>query len=74
MPAAGVTYSIADGDRGFHGHNMGQAMEPQLASVLTPRERMGQITAERLLARLRGEVVTPRMVDVGFTISAGGSI
>ncbi|CAH0260929.1 HTH-type transcriptional regulator GntR [Rahnella aquatilis] len=59
---------------GFHGHNMGQAMEPPLASVLTPRERMGQISAERLLARLRGEEVVPRMVDVGFTISAGGSI
>lgn len=59
---------------GFHGHDMGQAMEPKLASVLTPRERMGQITAERLLARLRGEEVVPRMVDVGFTISPGGSI
>lgn len=29
---------------------------------------MGQIGAERLLARLRGEGVTPQMVDVGFTI------
>ncbi|QCR34723.1 gluconate operon transcriptional repressor GntR [Nissabacter sp. SGAir0207] len=59
---------------GFHGHDIGQAMEPRLASVVTPRERMGQIGAERLLARLRGESVTPRMVDVGFTLSPGGSI
>ncbi|QET00138.1 gluconate operon transcriptional repressor GntR [Yersinia pseudotuberculosis] len=59
---------------GFHGHDIGQSMVPKLASVLTPRERMGQIGAERLLARLRGEVVTPQMVDVGFTILPGGSI
>ncbi|MBZ4209339.1 substrate-binding domain-containing protein, partial [Klebsiella aerogenes] len=48
---------------GFHGHDIGQVMVPKLASVLTPRERMGQIGAERLLARLRGETVCPRMVD-----------
>ncbi|MDU6411463.1 MAG: gluconate operon transcriptional repressor GntR [Yersiniaceae bacterium] len=59
---------------GFHGHDIGQSMEPRLASVLTPREKMGQIGAERLLARLRGENVTPRMIDVGFTLSPGGSI
>jgi LacI family gluconate utilization system Gnt-I transcriptional repressor len=40
---------------GFHGHDIGQVMEPRLASVLTPRERMGRIGAERLLARIRGE-------------------
>ena len=59
---------------GFHGHDIGQVMVPKLASVLTPRERMGQIGAERLLARLRGETVCPRMVDVGFTVIPGGSI
>lgn len=26
---------------GFHGHNVGQVMQPQLASVLTSRERYG---------------------------------
>ena len=59
---------------GFHGHDIGQVMEPRLASVLTPRERMGRIGAERLLARIRGEIVTPRMLDLGFTLSPGGSI
>ncbi|CAI1111918.1 Gluconate utilization system GNT-I transcriptional repressor [Serratia rubidaea] len=59
---------------GFHGHDIGQVMMPKLASVLTPRETMGQIGAERLLARLRGETVSPAMVDVGFTIIPGGSI
>jgi len=59
---------------GFHGHDIGQVMEPRLASVLTPRERMGRIGAERLLARIRGEAVTPKMLDLGFTLSPGGSI
>ena len=62
------------GDCGFHGHDIGQVMEPRLASVLTPRERMGRIGAERLLARIRGETVTPKMLDLGFTLSPGGSI
>nr|VUD25279.1 Gluconate utilization system Gnt-I transcriptional repressor [Salmonella sp. NCTC 7297] len=56
---------------GFHGHDIGQVMEPRLASVLTPRERMGSIGAERLLARIRGETVTPKMLDLGFTLSPG---
>ena len=59
---------------GFHGHDIGQVMEPRLASVLTPRERMGRIGAERLLARIRGETITPKMLDLGFTLSPGGSI
>lgn len=59
---------------GFHGHDIGQSMEPKLTSVLTPREKMGQIAAERLLARLRGETVTPKMLDLGFTLLRGGSI
>jgi len=59
---------------GFHGHDIGQVMEPRLASVLTPRERMGRIGAERLLARIRGETVTPALLDLGFTLSTGGSL
>ncbi|WP_413739038.1 gluconate operon transcriptional repressor GntR [Sodalis sp. RH21] len=59
---------------GFHGHDIGQTMHPKLASVLTPREDMGRIGAERLLARLRGEKIDPAKVDVGFTLMAGDSI
>ncbi|WP_044644045.1 4-alpha-glucanotransferase, partial [Klebsiella variicola] len=40
----------------------------------SPRERMGRIGAERLLARIRGEAITPKMLDLGFTLSPGGSI
>ena len=59
---------------GFHGHDIGQVMEPRLASVLSTHERMGRIGAERLLARIRGEAITPKMLDLGFTLSPGGSI
>ncbi|WP_213992989.1 gluconate operon transcriptional repressor GntR [Sodalis sp. dw_96] len=59
---------------GFHGHDIGQVMQPKLASVLTPREEMGRLSAEKLLARLRGEVVDPVKVDLGFTLLAGESI
>lgn len=62
------------GIAGFHGHDIGQAMVPRLSSVLTPRERMGEIGAERLLARLRGEQITPAVEDVGFTLLAGESL
>ncbi|KAA8996418.1 gluconate operon transcriptional repressor GntR [Affinibrenneria salicis] len=59
---------------GFHGHDIGQAMRPRLASVLTPRERMGRIGTERLFARLRGEPVDAAMVDIGFTLLDGESL
>lgn len=59
---------------GFHGHDVGQAMRPRLASVLTPREDMGRLSAEKLLARLRGETVEPLKTDVGFTLLPGDSI
>ena len=59
---------------GFHGHDITQVVTPELATVLTPREKMGQISASLLLARIRGEQTGPQQVDVGFTISEGGSI
>ncbi len=62
------------GVAGFHGHDIGRVMQPKLASVLTPREKMGKVGAEILLSRLRGEPVPSRVVDVGFTLIAGDSI
>jgi len=47
---------------------------PQLATVLTPRDRMGREAATRLLARIAGESSDNRLLDVGFEISEGGSI
>jgi len=59
---------------GFHGHDAGQMMVPKLATVLTYRERMGQVAAEQLLARLRGETPTQKQFDTGFSLLPGGSI
>ncbi|WP_312046433.1 gluconate operon transcriptional repressor GntR [Erwinia sp.] len=59
---------------GFHGHDITQVVTPELATVLTPREKMGQVSASLLLARIRGEQSGSQQIDVGFMISEGGSI
>lgn len=59
---------------GFHGHDIAHVVNPPLATVQTPRERMGYESATLLLARIRGDAVDPSPIDVGFTISPGGSI
>jgi len=63
------------GVAGFHGHDIGQAMVPRLASVITPRQRIGQVAAERLLARIQDQPVTGEPVlDLGFSLDPGESI
>lgn len=59
---------------GFHGHDIGQAMVPQLASVITPRKAIGKQAARQLLARLNGEPLQEPVIDLGFTITPGQSI
>lgn len=59
---------------GFHGHDVGQAMSPRLASVVTPREALGKRAAEELLARLAGKPVTETIIDLGYQIEAGGTL
>jgi LacI family gluconate utilization system Gnt-I transcriptional repressor len=59
---------------GFHGHDIGQSMVPKLATVITPREKIGQITAEQLIARLNGQAIENKVIDLGFKIQPGESI
>lgn len=59
---------------GFHGHNVGQAATPQLASVFTPRKDIGRIAAEMLLKRLHGEPIEQPVVELPITLLDGGSI
>lgn len=59
---------------GFHGHDCARVVHPRLASVLTPREEMGRLSADCLLARLRGEPRGDGQIDVSFTLLAGESI
>lgn len=59
---------------GFHGHDVGQAMTPKLASILTPRDEMGRQAARLLLRKIQGEPLTETHVDVGFTLLTGESM
>ena len=59
---------------GFHGHDVGQVMAPRLASVLTPREAIGETAARELLARIQGTPITQRVIDLGFHIEIGGTL
>jgi LacI family gluconate utilization system Gnt-I transcriptional repressor len=59
---------------GFHGHDISQVVTPQLATVLTPRDRMGRESAALLLARIAGEHSVTPPLDIGFEILEGGSI
>ncbi|MFL1456516.1 substrate-binding domain-containing protein [Marinobacter sp. GN3S48] len=59
---------------GFHGHDVGRVMEPPLASVITPREAVGQRAAEELIARLGGAAISDRRIDLGYRIERGGTL
>ncbi|WP_323840490.1 gluconate operon transcriptional repressor GntR [Photorhabdus africana] len=59
---------------GFHGHDVGQVMTPKLASVLTSRDLLGRRAAELLMARLKGEHLPQKIIDIGFQLSLGESI
>ncbi|MGP9632935.1 gluconate operon transcriptional repressor GntR [Halomonas sp. AOP43-A1-21] len=59
---------------GFHGHDIGQAMTPRLASVITPRQAIGEAAAKALLARIQGEPSAADIIDMGYTIETGGTL
>lgn len=59
---------------GFHGHDVGQVMSPQLASVVTPREAVGARAARELLQRIHGQSMEEAVIDLGYRIEAGGTI
>ncbi|PMR75168.1 gluconate operon transcriptional repressor GntR [Billgrantia endophytica] len=56
---------------GFHGHDVGQVMSPRLASVVTPRQAIGERAAKELLARVRGGAVKATVIDLGYSIEPG---
>lgn len=59
---------------GFHGHDVGQVMAPRLASVVTPREAIGERAARELLARIQGIQVGDSIIDLGYRIECGGTL
>ncbi|TYG33428.1 substrate-binding domain-containing protein [Lonepinella koalarum] len=56
---------------GFHGHDVGQSLTPQLASVITPRLEIGKIAAQELLNRINGIPQQSRIINLGYDIHLG---
>ncbi|TCP93530.1 LacI family transcriptional regulator [Cricetibacter osteomyelitidis] len=59
---------------GFHGHDVGQSLTPQLASVITPRLEMGKRAAQELLDRLNNIPQQSSIIDLGYQIHLGESV
>ncbi|MEH6452459.1 MAG: gluconate operon transcriptional repressor GntR [Psychromonas sp.] len=59
---------------GFHGHDIGISMVPRLATVVTPREKIGRVSAQQLIARIDGQEIDQKVIDLGFEIRCGDSI
>ncbi|MBR9885401.1 MAG: gluconate operon transcriptional repressor GntR [Oceanospirillales bacterium] len=70
----GIAVPDEIGIAGFHGHDIASAMVPRLATVVTPREEMGRLAAENLLARLQGKPVQQTVIDLPFRLEAGESL
>ncbi|QLB15848.1 transcriptional regulator [Mannheimia granulomatis] len=59
---------------GFHGHDVGQSLTPQLASVITPRLEIGRVAATELLKRLNGVPQQSTIINLGYQIYLGESV
>lgn len=70
----GVTVPEQMAIAGFHGHDVGQAMTPRLASVITPRQAIGEAAAEALLASISGQPDERRVIDLGYAIETGKTL
>ncbi|KAE9533604.1 gluconate operon transcriptional repressor GntR [Ursidibacter arcticus] len=59
---------------GFHGHDVGQSLTPQLATVITPRLEIGKVAAQELLDRINGLPQQKSIINLGYQIHLGESI
>ncbi|WP_206194024.1 substrate-binding domain-containing protein [Serratia microhaemolytica] len=59
---------------GSNALDIGQALTPKLATIVTPRETIGRMAASMLLARLSGQAVAEWHKDVGFSLDFGQSL
>ena len=46
---------------------------PRLTTIVSPREAIGRIAAEQVIARIKGQAVKPSVYDVGFELCVGES-
>ncbi|MFM4805533.1 substrate-binding domain-containing protein [Aeromonas bivalvium] len=72
--ARGITVPQQIAIAGSNALDIGRAMSPQLASIVTPRKEIGCEAATLLLARLAGAPLTERRKDLGFSLFEGGSL
>jgi len=56
---------------GFHGLDVSRALYPNLASVLTPRYRIGQKSVSEILCRIDGAEFSETLIDLGYEIIFG---
>ncbi|WP_439234367.1 gluconate operon transcriptional repressor GntR [Lonepinella koalarum] len=59
---------------GFHGHDVGQSLTPQLATVITPRLDIGKVAAQELLNRINGIPQQSRIINLGYDIHLGETV
>lgn len=59
---------------GYNALDIGQSVRPTLTSVDTPRYEIGKKSAELLLARLKGEPIKEKVIDLGYRITHGESL
>ncbi|GLO59498.1 transcriptional regulator [Vibrio sp. MACH09] len=61
---------------GFHGHNITSVVSPTLATVITPREKIGVIAAQCLLERITHpeKAITQPVIELETEIFAGESL
>ena len=58
---------------GFNGLGIGALTTPALTSIVSPRQRIGEIAARKLLARIQGKPAGPARVDVGYRLEIRSS-
>ncbi|HDO1376909.1 TPA: substrate-binding domain-containing protein [Aeromonas veronii] len=59
---------------GCNALDIGHAMTPKLASIVTPREGIGREAATMLLARLKNLPLVDTRLDMGFSLYVGESL
>ena len=58
---------------GFNALDIGQAMKPKLTSVVTPREEMGNKSAQLLIDAVNGKRSATSTYDLGYSLTNGNS-
>ena len=58
---------------GFNALDIGQAMKPKLTSVVTPREEMGNKSAQLLIDAINGKRNATTTFDLGYSLTNGNS-